>query len=200
MRCRAPRHAGAGAAGHGGLVGQSGGLAHRGYCRGPERKRRVIRLTSITRRLRVDATRSAVQQRHGRSRRRPRPGARLQRDHALAELSCGLVPTSGSAGRRFPTAGGRPGPHKPPLPTEQRKFRPLVERTWAGTELSLPRGATSMLGAAQCHGFGGGYRQSVPPSAMPMLGACKSLLPEQSKQRHAKNARLSNLIERIRQG
>ena len=82
---------------------------------------------------------------------------------------------------------------QPPLPTEQRKFRPLVERTWAGTELSLPRGATSMLGAAQCHGFGGGYRQSVPPSAMPMLGACKSLLPEQSKQRHAKNARLSNL-------
>ena len=83
---------------------------------------------------------------------------------------------------------------QPPLPTEQRKFRPLVERTWAGTELSLPRGATSMLGAAQCHGFGGGYRQSVPPSAMPMLGACKSLLPEQSKQRDAKNARLSNLI------
>ena len=84
---------------------------------------------------------------------------------------------------------------QPPLPTEQRKFRPLVERTWAGTELSLPRGATSMLGAAQCHGFGGGYRQSVPPSAMPMLGACKSLLPEQSKQRHAKNARLSNLMD-----
>ena len=82
---------------------------------------------------------------------------------------------------------------QPPLPTEQRKFRPLVERTWAGTELSLPRGATSMLGAAQCHGFGGGYRQSVPPSAMPMLGACKSLLPEQSKQRDAKNARFSNL-------
>ena len=84
---------------------------------------------------------------------------------------------------------------QPPLPTEQRKFRPLVERTWAGTELSLPRGATSMLGAAQCHGFGGGYRQSVPPSAMPMLGACKSLLPEQSKQRDAKNARFSNLIK-----
>ena len=82
---------------------------------------------------------------------------------------------------------------QPPLPTEQRKFRPLVERTWASTELSLPRGATSMLGAAQCHGFGGGYRQSVPPSAMPMLGACKSLLPEQSKQRDAKNARFSNL-------
>ena len=82
---------------------------------------------------------------------------------------------------------------QPPLPTEQLKFRPLVERTWAGTELSLPRGATSMLGAAQCHGFGGGYRQSVPPSAMPMLGACKSLLPEQSKQRDAKNARFSNL-------
>ena len=85
---------------------------------------------------------------------------------------------------------------QPPLPTEQRKFRPLVERTWAGTELSLPRGATSMLGAARCHGFGGGYRQSVPPSAMPMLGACKSLLPEQSKQRDAKNARFSNLSDR----
>ena len=82
---------------------------------------------------------------------------------------------------------------QPPPPRSSRKFRPLVERTWAGTELSLPRGATSMLGAAQCHGLGGGYRQSVPPSAMPMLGACKSLLPEQSKQRDAKNARFSNL-------
>ena len=36
----------------------------------------------------------------------------LQHDGALAESSCGLVPTSGSAGRRYPTAGGRPGPHK----------------------------------------------------------------------------------------
>ena len=72
---------------------------------------------------------------------------------------------------------------------EQRKFRPLAERTWAGPQLSLPRRSTSSSGAARWRSFRRLYQRSLACAARTIVLRRSTRSCRRSEQHHAKNAR-----------
>ena len=85
-------------------------------------------------------------------------------------------------------ARGRQDGAAPP-PRSSRKFRPLVERTWAGPQLPLPRRSTSSSGAARWRGFRRLYQRSLACAARTIVLRRSTRSCRRSEQHHAKNAR-----------